>query len=217
MRGRRTLTLMGIFVFSALTVVAQDGLPPSGAETGAESRPTLQRGAWYVSGYSGGSGFAAWINAGSDDAEADLSLQGFNLRVSGGYFVADRIAVGPELSAGFTRLVDPADNLRTEFEVALGLQGAYFLELGNSRWVPVSRLAIAYERKTVRDDAKVDDEVENGVSISPKLGVTYFFTNRLTGGAEAVYSFTRRTADDGDTIILSHAVGLGIGITVFFR
>ncbi len=213
MRGHRMLTLMGLFVFSALTVAAQDPAPPSEAE----GRPTLQRGAWYVAAYSGGSGFAAWINASSDDGEADLSLQGFNLRLSGGYFVADQLAVGPEFSAGFTRLVDPADNLRTEFEVSLGLQGAYFLELGDSRWVPVSRLAIAYERKTVRDDAKVDDEVENGVSISPKLGVTYFFTNRLTGGAEAVYSFTRRTADDGDTIILSHAVGLGIGITVFFR
>lgn len=217
MRGRRMLALMGLFVFSALTVAAQDAAPPSQAEAETEGRPTLQRGAWYVAAYSGGSGFAAWINASSDDGEADLSLQGFNLRVSGGYFVADQIAVGPEFSVGFTRLVDPADNLRTEFEASLGLQGAYFLELGNSRWVPVSRLALSYERKTVKDDTAVDDRVENGVSISPKLGITYFFTNRLTGGAEAVYSFTRKTTDNGDTIILTHAAGLGVGITVFFR
>ncbi|TVQ35757.1 MAG: hypothetical protein EA384_15655 [Spirochaetaceae bacterium] len=211
---RWLLTVTVLLLCGALPVSAQDA--DAGAGTDHQDRSTLQRGGWFVSGYSSAFGFAAWVNADSADGEADSSAQGLSLAIAGGYFVADHLAVGPEVSIGFTRLVDPGDSVRTEVELALGLQGAYFLELPDWRWVPLGRLAVAYERTSVRDDAEVKDRIENGFSISPKLGVLYFFTNRLTGGAEAVYRFTRKTTDSGDTTVLSHAAGLAIGVTLFF-
>ena len=212
---RWLLTVTILLLCGALPAGAQDG--DADAATDHQGRSTLQRGSWFVSGYSSAFGFAAWSRADSADDQADASAQGLSLAIAGGYFVADHLAVGPEVGIGFTRLVDPADSVRTEVELALGVQGAYFLELPDRRWVPLGRLAVAYERTSVRDDAEVKDRIENGFSVSPKLGVLYFFTSRLTGGAEAVYRFTRKTADSGDTIILSHAAGLAIGVTLFFR
>ena len=219
---RRCCIVILLLMVSAALASAQDadrdvqGVE-SETEAEPEGRPTLRRGACYVSGYSGGSGFAARARIDGGTSEAKISLQSLNISIAGGYFVADQVAVGPEVRTGFSRLVDQADNVSSEFELALGIQGAYFLELPDSRWVPMSRLSVAYERKSVRDDGQVDDVIENGFSVSPKLGINYSFSNRFTAGAEAVYSFSRRSRDGGEVTIVAHAVGLGLGIMVFPR
>ncbi len=206
--------IVAIVLFSSLGgfASAQDAQPAAATE----SRPTLQQGAWYLSGFSGLTGFASWANDNTADGDADTSQQSYDLHIAGGYFIVDYVALGPAVRAEFSRAVDSADNVRTELGLSLGIQGAYYFELRESPWVPVGRLAVAYERRTVKDDEQVDDRVENGFSVSPKLGVNYFFTERVAGGGEVVYSFSRRTTENGDTTVIAHTVGVGLGITFFF-
>jgi hypothetical protein len=199
------MLLVGVLVF------AQDTDPPE------QARQSFRQGSFYVAGHTGGAGFFSTVNVETTGgAEARVGTRGLDLSASGGYFVADRIAVGPDVRFGFSRFTDAADNVDAEFELSLGVQGAYFLELHDSPWVPTGRLILAYQRRTQKNDGAPADVVENGFAVSPRIGAHYFFGERVAGAVEAAYSLTRRSADDGDTTITGHGFGIAFGVAVFF-
>ncbi len=171
MRGLIVAVVL-ILLSPALTYAQPEKTTPR-----SDVRSSLRHGAWYLSGFSSLTSFGFWANIDTTDGDAEISVQSYNLNLAGGYFVADHIAVGPTARAEFTRAVDPSDNVRTEFESSLGLQGAYFWEPAQSSWVPVARLEAAYERNSTKDDTSIDD---------------------------------------GDTTIVAHSVGFGIGVKIFF-
>ena len=190
----------------------------AGASTEWEPRPTLQRGAWYVGGYSGSSGFhGRGTVAPLGGSEVKFSVTGIGFSGMAGYFVANRFSLGPQFDVNYSRFVDPSDNVRTQVQWSLGGQAAYYHELPGTPWVPVARVVASYNRKVEKDDSATKDEIENGYRISPRLGAYYFFTNRLAAGAELSYSFSRTKPQSEDATLTVHAFGAGAGITIFFR
>ncbi|TVQ41310.1 MAG: hypothetical protein EA384_00505, partial [Spirochaetaceae bacterium] len=185
---RTPVLVLAALILVSFTLFAQSptDTEPAGPGDATEwqPRPTLQRGAWYVGGYSGSSGFhGRGTVTPLGGSEVKFAVTGIGFSGMGGYFVADRFSLGPQIAVNYSREVDPADNVRSVVQWSLGGQAAYYHELPGTPWVPVARVVASFDRTVEKDDKEIRDSIENGYRLSPRVGAYYFFTNRLAAGA----------------------------------
>ena len=204
----KTLTIIVAILLSVLLVVSAFG-----AEKG-----TMKKGSWFMAG-GWTAGFASAggdLNKGGPDGK---SVTTFNFSPSAGYFFADALGIGANISYASA---SQGDNKVTA--MGIGPQAYYYIgasskDIEKGMAVPYATVAFTYVSGKV---SSANDEAKTkGYDIHIGLGGVYMLEKSLGVFAEAFYdmqSMKGKLGKDGEwsKSISGSELGIKIGVSGFF-
>lgn len=163
----------------------------------------------------------------------DVSSTAFTVMAHGGYFVVNKLAVGPILGIGYGKAeVDQkaSDTTSTMSSWDIGIQGTYIYPLKKSdSWAPFGALAIEYLSGNVENEvetAGVKNKTKNdisGWSFTPRGGVMIFMNKRFAIDLSVFVKYisgsgsTETGGVSSDLDVTSMNYGLMIGLNGFLK
>jgi outer membrane protein len=146
-----------------------------------------------------------------DGADEEITTTAFNLKLTGGYFVADNLAVGLQFGTASSKVEFDSDETSSS-STFIGPVAAYYISLSDDLYLPVA----AGVGLNFSNDDNGNEVKSSGIAFGLSAGLEYFLSENV--GLKLTLGWNSASLEEEDELFeldITEIVA-GIGFNIYF-